>query len=292
MLNKLSSEHKESFAMRFKLLLASILISVSAFSQDNTYEIYALEFANSGWKAYAHDIAVGATTEDSLFGHFVIWLLKGNNGKTVLVDAGFTDTTQFPQKTYMRPDIVLQKLNVKAEDITDIIVTHPHWDHIGGIHLFPNAMLWMQEEDYDYFVGKAWQFGGFTLGFNKEDVSHLTEKNLNGHLTLVKGDNIEVIPGIRVFIGSKHTYQSQYVLVNGTSGKTILASDNIWFYYNLEHLLPIPTFTFDPDAYVNAMKRMKTLVDDTRLIIPGHDMAVFKRFPKVTEGVVKIEIRD
>jgi hypothetical protein len=78
------------------------------------------------------------------------------------------------------------------------------------------------------------------------------------------------------------------VLVNGTSGKTILASDNIWFYYNLEHLLSIP-FRFDADAYINAMKRMKTLVDDPRLIIPGHDMLVFDRFPRVMDGVVRIE---
>ena len=80
------------------------------------------------------------------------------------------------------------------------------------------------------------------------------------------------------------------MLVNGTSGKTIIASDNIWFYANLKYLLPIPHYTFDPIAYVNQMKRMKTLVSDIKLIIPGHDAAVFTNFPKITEGVVKIEI--
>lgn len=265
------------------------LASIQLMSQQNTYEIYAIEYDKGDWRPAVSEIAVGATAKDTLQGNMVIWLLKGNNGKTILVDAGFVP--QSPRKNYTSPDIALQKMNTKPEDITDIILTHPHWDHMGGIHLFPNAMVWMQTDDYNYFVGAAWQPKGFTDGLDKKDVFKIVQKNIEGKLTLVKGDSIEIMPGIRVFIGSKHTYESQYVLVNGTSGKTIIASDNIWFYANLQYLLPIPHYTFDPIGYVNQMKRMKTLVSDVNLIIPGHDAAVFTKFPKVTDGVVKIEIK-
>jgi len=44
----------------------------------------------------------------------------------------------------------------------------------------------------------------------------------------------------------------------------------------------------DQAAYVEAMKRMKTLVADPNLIIPGHDAAVFTRFPLITDRIVKI----
>ena len=57
----------------------------------------------------------------------------------------------------MRPDSLLQRINVYPSDITDIIMTHPHYDHIGGINLFPKAKVWMQKDDFDYFVGEAWQ---------------------------------------------------------------------------------------------------------------------------------------
>ena len=68
------------------------------------------------------------------------------------------------------------------------------------------------------------------------------------------------------------------------------ASDNIWVYYSLEHLQPASTGgTFDPAGYVRSMQRMKTLVGNSRYIIPGHDARVFSLFPKVTEGVVRIE---
>lgn len=263
-------------------------LSSTSFSQNNTYEIYALEYAKGDWNPLVSEIAVGSKVSDSLKANFVVWLLKGKNGKYILVDAGYIP--EKPEIGYTRPDSVLQKINVKAQDITDIILTHPHWDHIGGLYLFPNATVWMQEDDYNYFVGKAWQKGGFSDGLDKNDVPKIIRKNLDSKLILVKGDSIEIIPGIKVFIGSKHTFESQYVLVNGTSGKTIIASDNCWFYANLQYLLPIPHYTFDPNAYVAQLKRMKTLVANTELIIPGHDAKVFTNFPKVTEGVVKIEL--
>jgi hypothetical protein len=71
-------------------------------------------------------------------------------------------------------------------------------------------------------------------GFNKRDVRKLNELNLAGKLTLVDGDDPEIIPGIKVYTGSKHTFNSQYVLVKTGADKIILASDNIWIYYNLE----------------------------------------------------------
>jgi glyoxylase-like metal-dependent hydrolase (beta-lactamase superfamily II) len=274
-----------NYFKRTASVLLVYFIPLIATSQKETYEIFAIQFSDDGWSPLSSEIAVGAKTIDSLKGCFMFWLLKGKNGKLIMVDAGFTDTAQHPQSDgYIRPDIALKKLNINPQDITDIILTHPHWDHMGGIELFPNAMIWIQKDDYDYFVGTAWQKNGFTKGFDKKDVPKLVQKNLDAKLTLIRGDSIEIIPGVRVFIGSKHTYESQYVLVNGTSGKTIIASDNIWFYYNLQYLLPIPTLTFDPNAYVNSMKRMKTMVSNLELIIPGHDKSVFDKFPKVVEG--------
>ena len=48
---------------------------------------------------------------------------------------------------------------------------------------------------------------------------------MEGRLHLVEGDR-EVLPGIRVYTGGRHTWQSQYVAVDAKPGKVILASDN------------------------------------------------------------------
>jgi len=274
--------------MKQSCLLIVLLISSQVFSQANTtYEIYALEFARPLGKLPVSEIALNEKSTDSVRLSFMIWLLKGNNGKNILVDAGFhkSPTDSFIA-VYIQPDIALKKINVNPDDISDIILTHPHSDHIGGIDLFPNATIWMQKKDYDYFVDDAWQPGGKKEGFDSLDVLKIVEKNTKGKLKLVNGDSIEIIPGIRVFTGSKHTYESQYLVVNSMTDKVLLASDNIWYYYNLEHMISIP-LTFDPQAYVRQMQRMKTLVKP-ELIIPGHSAEVMEKFTKVADGVVRI----
>jgi glyoxylase-like metal-dependent hydrolase (beta-lactamase superfamily II) len=278
--------------MKIKIILIlSLTPFILMYGQDTVeYQVYALKIRESGFNTSAQDIAVGATEGDSVRACNMFWLLKGNNDKNILIDVGFVDTANSYNLKYITPTEALMKLNIKPGDISDIIVTHPHTDHIGKIDIFSNATVWMQKSDFTYFIRDAWQAGGNTVGFEKKDVRNLVDINLDGRLKLIDGDNIEIISGIRVFTGSKHTYENQYVLINSNSldKKILVASDAIWFYYNLEHLLPIP-LTFDSDAYIEAMKRMKTIVPNTDYIIPGHDDLVFTKFPEITEWIVKIE---
>lgn len=275
----------------FAILLMFSFWGLTAYSQNNNFEIYALKFASLKFKFPITLLAVGSTSKDSVQPCYIVYLLKGKNGKNILVDAGFTETPPIYSMegfNYVRPDLMLKKINVNPASITDIIVTHPHWDHIGGIDLFPNAMLWMQEDDYHYFVETAWQKGGNSSDFNKKDVNKLIQKNMAKKLTLVKGDSVEIISGIRVFTGSKHTYESQYVSVGEGKDQIIIASDNSWLYYNLINLLPIP-LTFDTNAYLQNLKRMRRMVKNIDLILPGHDPLVFSKFQKLTEDVVRIQ---
>ena len=267
---------------------ALFLIVSPAFAQSTTtYEIYAVRFAGPE-SVPLSEAAVGGDPKQTVGVCNMVWLLKGSNGKNVLVDTGFIQPPDGKDKTYLRPDAALARVHVSPGDIADVIITHPHFDHIDGIDLFPKATLWMQKDDYDYFVGAAWQKGAMSGGFQKEDVRKIVEANLSGRLRLVKGDNLEILPGIRVFTGSKHTWESQYLVVRTQTDPVLLASDAIWFYYNLDHLVAIPTYTFDAAAYVQAMKRMTTLVPNRDLIIPGHDAKVFEKFPLVADGVVRI----
>jgi len=147
---------------------------------------------------------------------FFIWLLVGENGKKILVDAGYTRGIVSVNKyyaNYIRPDSALLEIGISPNDISDIIITHPYWDHIGGIKLFKKAKLWMQRVDYYYFVGDAWQAGGNNLVFIKGNVIEILKENLNDRLNLIDGDSLEIIPGIWVFTGEKHTFKNQYVRV-------------------------------------------------------------------------------
>ena len=281
----------------FKSLLFSAIL-VAGFLNLNAqvppvYEIYALKYF--GLRSVpVSELALGAPQKDTMNMFFMYWLIRGNNGRNILVDAGFLNDLDIFRELnttfYIRPDSVLQEMNIKADEITDIIFTHPHWDHVDGVSLFPKAHVWIQKEDYNYFVGQAWQKEGRHHGFYKRDVDSLVSLNIAGKLTLVEGDDREIIPGIKVYTGSRHTFNSQYVLVQTGGDKVILASDNIWIYYNLDHLTssPYPNGTFDTAAYVRSMQRMKTQASNIKYIIPGHDPAVFSRFPLIKSDIVKI----
>jgi glyoxylase-like metal-dependent hydrolase (beta-lactamase superfamily II) len=278
------------------LLLSAILVTGSLdlnAQEPPVYEIYALKYFGLH-SVPVSELSMGASKKDTMDMYFMFWLIKGNNGKNILVDAGFLSDLDIVKELhgsfYIRPDSVLSELNIKADEITDIILSHPHWDHIDGVSLFPKAHVWIQKEDYNYFVGEAWQKEGRHGGFYKRDVDSLVSLNIAGKLTLVDGDDKEIIPGIKVYTGSRHTFNSQYVLVQTGGDKVILASDNIWIYYNLEHLKssPYPDGTFDTTAYVRSMQRMKTLASNIKYIIPGHDPAIFSRFPMIKPDIVKI----
>ena len=243
--------------IKFFTTLILIMIFLSC-RQAKEYQVFALKYCDEG-KVPAKGPIIGASQNDSVDVAYFFWLLKDPNGRNILVDAGFIDSTH-TTKHYMRPDSILQQINISPQEISDIIITHPHYDHISGITLFPNARIWMNQDDYEYFIGPAWQTGGDSTGFNRQDVFNIKTINSQGRLKLVKGDNLEIMPGIKAFTGSKHTYENMYLLVNSNSekNKILLASDAIWFYMNLDKELPI-SLCFDSASYVKAIRRMKTL---------------------------------
>ena len=160
----------------FKSILFSAIL-VCGFQNLNAqvppaYEIYALKYFGLH-SVPVSELALGAPKKDTMNMFFMYWLIRGNNGKNILVDAGFLkDLDIFKQLNttfYIRPDSVLLELNMKPNEITDIILTHPHWDHIDGVNLFPQAKIWIQKEDFNYFVSTAWQKGQSNGGFARRE---------------------------------------------------------------------------------------------------------------------------
>src|SRR5258708_18757977 len=62
---------------------------------------------------------------------------------------------------YLRPDEAVRQAGVKPEEVTDVVISHAHWDHMGGIDLFPKATVWIQKDEFRYYTGEAWQAGGY-----------------------------------------------------------------------------------------------------------------------------------
>jgi glyoxylase-like metal-dependent hydrolase (beta-lactamase superfamily II) len=252
------------------------------------YDVYAIRYATiPGFKVSG--LIEGADPARRIDIAMMVWLIRGN-GRNVLVDSGFYRPSIFKNwkvDPFVRPDEAVARAGVKPEEVTDVILTHAHWDHAGGAELFPKARIWIQKEEYQYYTVDAWKPDGKHGGIDREDMDFLERANKGGRLHLVDGDQ-EILPGIRVYTGGRHTYASQYVSVAAKPGTIVLASDNMYLYENLEKHVPIAQ-TFDAKSNLAAQDRMKTIASSPRLIVPGHDPLVMTRFPRVADNVVRIE---
>lgn len=268
-----------------RLLLAAILIILpcAGFAAPATpeYSIQAIRYAYA--EDDASELVMGAPHE-KLNLAMVIWLIRGD-GRNILFDSGYHRDTflkEFPATEYIRPDEAVKLAGVQPQDITDIVISHAHWDHMGGIDLFPNATVWIQKEEFRYYTGDAWQPGGDHGGIDPADVQELVKLNTEGRLRLVDGDNVLLFPGIRAYTGGRHTYASQYLCVEGTP-TFVLASDNLYLYRNLaEHKASATFSAADHAANIRNQERMVHLAGSSDRVVPGHDALQFQKFP--TQG--------
>jgi glyoxylase-like metal-dependent hydrolase (beta-lactamase superfamily II) len=253
------------------------------------YEVYAIRYATLPDFPVAA-LVKGAAKDRKLDIAMIVWLVRGN-GRNVLIDSGFY-RDQFLKawkvKDFLKPSDAVAQFGVKPEEITDVIITHMHWDHADGMDLFPRARIWLQKDEYEYYTGEAWQQKNTHGGIDEDDVMAAVRLNLQGRLTLVHGDAQEILPGITGYTGGKHTWQSQYVSVRTREGTVVLASDNMYLYENLDKHVPIAQ-TLDAASNLRAQDRMKQIAAKPSLIIPGHDPAEFERFPRAGVRAVKIE---
>src|SRR4029453_12222793 len=228
-------------------------------------------------------LVMGAPADEKVDIAMVVWLIRGG-GRNVLFDSGFHREKwmkEFQIADYVAPHEAVRAAGVRPDEVTDVVISHAHWDHMGGIDLFPRATVWIQKDEFAYYTGAAWQAGGHHGGIDPEDLAVLVKLNTEGRLKLVDGDDVELMPGLRVYTGARPTYASQYLRVGGEPA-FVLASDNCYLYRNLETPAASATFTeADHPANLAAQQRMIALAGSMKRVVPGHDVRQFERYPTV-----------
>ena len=157
-------------------------------------------------------------------------LLIETDNRKILIDTGMGDKMD-PKKAgyYFLKDIIhlpelLAQKNIKTEEITDVILTHLHFDHCGGavkfnanqkpVPVFPKAK---------YYVGKA-QWENAVKPNKREKASYFSENFMplmeHNQLQLID-KNFTLIPGIDIRIYNGHT-EGQLVTFIKQGGKTLV----------------------------------------------------------------------
>lgn len=260
-----------------------------ATSQSPRYDVFAVRFAHVPYGLSS--LVAGAERGPQVDIAFTVWPLRDTtSNRIVLVDAGFYRDKfiqSWKPQDFVRPsDALAAGLGIARDKVTDIIITHSHWDHADGADLFPKATIWIQKEEYEHYVGP----GGEVLarnGVDAVDAEMFAGLKAAGRVKLIDGDNQEILPGIRVYTGGKHTFASQYVGVATSGGTVVIASDNAYLFKNLDERRAIAQ-TLDAASNLAAQARMIEIAGSPARVIPGHDPDVFTRFPPVAPNVVRI----
>lgn len=242
------------------------------------YEVHAVRFATLS-KFPKRSLINGAPAADSLDIAMMIWVVR-DRSRTILIDAGFYREKfmrQWKPADYVTPAAALAFVGLKPSDVTDIVISHIHWDHADGADLFPNARVWLQKEEYEYHISDSGTVKQRAIDADVARMFH--DLRRLGRVQLIAGDMQQIIPGITVYTGGKHTFASEYVGVTTRSGTVVLASDNAYLYENIEKRVPINQ-TLDAASNLAAQERMLNLAASPRLIVPGHDAQVYSRFPR------------
>lgn len=251
------------------------------------YDVWAIRYGTLP-KFRMSGLIQGADTSRRLDIAMMVWLIRGN-GRNVLLDAGFYRQPfmdRYKPTDYMTPAQAVARAGVQPDQITDLIISHIHWDHLDGIDLFPKARVWLQKEEFNYYLDSSGTAKNRTI--DATDARLLAQVAREGRLHLVDGDGVEIMPGISVYTGGKHTYSSQFAAVQSPAGTIVLASDNMYLYENLDKHLPIAQ-TLDAASNLRTQERMAAMASSPRLLVPGHDPEVFVRFPTPGNGIAAIK---
>lgn len=107
--------------------------------------LYCLKYAES---VLPENMAYfGGSKEKVIPISFAVYLIKTKD-KNILVDAGCDTMPGFLMKNFYSPAFVLRQVGLSSDEITDIIITHAHHDHIEALGHFRNAVVHITEEEY------------------------------------------------------------------------------------------------------------------------------------------------
>jgi glyoxylase-like metal-dependent hydrolase (beta-lactamase superfamily II) len=247
-------------------------------TMTETPEIYAIRYASHDGRTEAQNYIGGDPHQTSEPLDFYVWAIKSANG-TVLVDTGFDAAMAKKRgRTLLKPIADgLLAIGIKPDEVSDIIITHLHYDHAGNYDLFPRARYHLQDCEMAYATGRCMCDVTLRTPFEADDVTAMVRKVFSDRVTFHEGDDT-IAPGITVHHIGGHSKGLQSVRVETARGAVVLASDASHLYGHLEQRKVFP-IVYQPDAVVAGYDKLKTLAASERHIVPGHDSKVFVRYP-------------
>lgn len=225
-------------------------------------------------------------------------LLLISDSKKILVDTGmgtkWSDKSKeiyaIDQRTYSM-DESLMKLNLRSGDITDVILTHLHFDHTGGSTIrnngklepaFPNAVYYVQKQNYQWAVNPS----------ERDSASYIKENfvplNDAGVLMQIEGEK-NLDDEIELIIVNGHTFGQQLLKISDSENTILYCCD---LFPTTSHI-PLPYvmgYDLQPLVTVEEKKKvLKSALDEDWKLFFEHDFETTYATVNSTDKGIRIK---
>lgn len=220
---------------------------------------------------------------------FAAWLIveghaaaarSGQGRRIVLVDTGFSVRQSRGRLAqawgigdYRSIDAGLGAAGFAVDQVTDVVISHRHWDHGGGLQHFTGARVWIT----------AAAMRAVAAG-RSASARRLARALTRVEVRIVHGPQRLTASVALVPVGL-HTSGFQYVVLRnppGAGGYWVIASDLVPLRDNIEKMA-VTGQTSSPRQTLRIMRSFANLVDGRLAqVVPGHDPGVFATADVVT----------
>jgi glyoxylase-like metal-dependent hydrolase (beta-lactamase superfamily II) len=259
----------------------------------SAYEIIALRYATHLRLASENFLYPPSPGEDPhdypMPIDYFIWVIR-NRERLVLVDTGFDEPAAAARgRTLLQHPIeALRAIGADPAEISDVVITHLHYDHAGNLAAFPKTQFYLQDSEMAFATGRCMCHPRLRHPFEVEDVVAMVRRVYSGRVRFIDGD-AEIAPGISLHHVPGHSRGLQCVRVETARGPVVLASDAAHFYANVERQNPFP-IVVDIAAMMESWNKLARLAGAEQRVVPGHDPLVKTRYPRLpisgVEGVM------
>jgi glyoxylase-like metal-dependent hydrolase (beta-lactamase superfamily II) len=253
------------------------------------FEVYAIKYAERDGRRPEHFLG-GDPHDVAMPMDYFVWVVVGAAG-TWVVDTGFSrdDAERRDRRLLRSASDAVALVGVDAAAVTDVVLTHLHYDHAGGLEQFPSARFHVQDREMAYATGRHMTQTTLSHPFTAAHVAHLVELVYDQRVVFHDGDGT-LAAGLSLHLLGGHTAGLQVVRVTSAAGPIVLASDATHFYENMDSGRPFP-IVVDVGAMLQGFGRLRELASPAGVVVPGHDPRVLERHPAADPSLAGIAVR-
>lgn len=226
-------------------------------------------------------------------------LLLASEDKKILIDTGMGSKWDEKSKKIYRIDpkldieFALLQNEINPNEITDVLLTHLHFDHTGGstklengkiIPAFPNAKYFVQKKNFEWAMNPSDRDKG---SYIKENFEPLVKE---GVLNLIDGEiNFDENISFRIING--HTFAQQMIKISDSSNTILYCADLMPF---VSHIRIPYVMGYDLQPMVTVQEKQKYLqlaANENWYLFFGHDPQFAAATVKHSEkGIVQDQV--